>query len=132
MTRWTADRMPDLTGRTVVITGGGRGIGLVVTRELARAGAHVVLAVRSVEKARRALTGAGGDLEFRQLDVSDLDSVRTFAQSYTGPVDGLINTAGVAHIPAARTAHSPSSPGKDTARPAFRWRSISPATVLRG
>jgi NAD(P)-dependent dehydrogenase (short-subunit alcohol dehydrogenase family) len=103
MTRWTADRLPDLTGRTVVITGGGRGIGLVVTRELARAGARVVLAVRSMEKARRALAGAGGDLEFRQLDVADLDSVHAFARSYTGAVDILINNAGVAHIEAART-----------------------------
>ncbi|MGK5682152.1 SDR family NAD(P)-dependent oxidoreductase [Actinoplanes sp. URMC 104] len=96
--------MPDMTGRTVVITGGGRGIGLVVARDLATAGAHLVLAVRDVVKARRALAGVGRDVEFKQLDVADLDSVHAFAQSYTGVVDILINNAGVANIPAARTA----------------------------
>lgn len=43
MTSWTANDLPDLTGRTVVITGAGRGLGLITARELARAGAHVVL-----------------------------------------------------------------------------------------
>ena len=104
MTRWTADQLPDMTGRTVVITGGGGGVGLVTTRELARAGAHVVLAVRDVQRARRAAAGMRGDLEFRRLDVADLDSVREFAQSYTGDIDVLINNAGVMDIPAARTA----------------------------
>jgi NAD(P)-dependent dehydrogenase (short-subunit alcohol dehydrogenase family) len=103
MTRWTADQLPDLTGTTVVITGAGGGIGLVTTRELARSGAHVVLAVRDVDKARRAVAGLPGDLDVRRLDVSDLDSIRAFAQSYTGDIDVLINNAGVMDIPAART-----------------------------
>ncbi|GAA4971083.1 SDR family NAD(P)-dependent oxidoreductase [Actinoplanes utahensis] len=103
MAKWTADQMPTLTGTTVVITGAGGGIGLVATRELARAGAHVVLAVRDVEKARRAVAGMRGDFDVRRLDVSDLDSIRAFAQSYTGDIDILINNAGVMDIPAART-----------------------------
>ncbi|MET1007175.1 MAG: SDR family NAD(P)-dependent oxidoreductase [Propionibacteriaceae bacterium] len=103
MAKWTADQVPDMTGTTVVITGAGGGIGLVTTRELARRGARVVLAVRNVDKARRAVAGMPGDLDVRRLDVSDLDSVRAFAQSYTGYIDVLINNAGVMDIPAART-----------------------------
>ena len=104
MARWTADQLPSMTGRTVLITGAGGGIGLVTARELARVGAHVVLAVRDVEKARRAAAGMPGDLEFRRLDVADLDAVRAFARSYTGDIDVLVNNAGVMDVPAARTA----------------------------
>ena len=104
MARWTADQLPSMTGRTVMITGAGGGIGLVTARELARVGARVVLAVRDVDKARRATAGMPGDLEFRRLDVADLDAVTAFAQSYTGEIDVLVNNAGVMDIPAARTA----------------------------
>ncbi|NSL43147.1 SDR family NAD(P)-dependent oxidoreductase [Streptomyces sp. 8P21H-1] len=104
MATWTADQLPDMIGRTVMITGASRGIGLVTTRELARAGAHVVLAVRDVDKARRAVAGMRGTFDVRQLDVADLDSVRAFAQSCPGGIDVLINNAGVMDIPAARTA----------------------------
>ncbi|MEV7027802.1 SDR family NAD(P)-dependent oxidoreductase, partial [Kitasatospora sp. NPDC093558] len=54
MAKWTAADLPGMTGRTVLITGAGRGIGLVTARELGRAGARVVLGVRSTEQARRA------------------------------------------------------------------------------
>jgi NAD(P)-dependent dehydrogenase (short-subunit alcohol dehydrogenase family) len=104
MANWTADQLPSMTGKTVLITGAGGGIGLVTARELARVGAHVVLAVRNVDKARRAVTDMRGDVELRHLDVADLDSVRAFAQSHTGDIDVLINNAGVMDIPAARTA----------------------------
>jgi NAD(P)-dependent dehydrogenase (short-subunit alcohol dehydrogenase family) len=104
MATWTADQLPNMTGKTVVITGASGGIGLVTTRELARAGAHVVLAVRDIDKARRAVAGMRGDFDLWHLDVADLDSVRAFAQSCTGEIDVLINNAGVMHIPAARTA----------------------------
>jgi NAD(P)-dependent dehydrogenase (short-subunit alcohol dehydrogenase family) len=104
MAKWTADQMPSMTGKTVLITGAGGGIGLVAARELARADAHVVLAVRSVDKARRAVAGMPGDFDVRHLDVADLDSVGAFARSYTGDIDVLINNAGVMDIPAARTA----------------------------
>lgn len=104
MAKWTADQMPSMNGKTVVITGAGGGLGLLATRELGRAGAHVVLAVRNIPKAQRAVAGMRGDFEFRELDVSDMDSVRSFAQDYTGNIDVLLNNAGVANIEPARTA----------------------------
>jgi len=104
MTSWTANDLPDLTGRTVVITGAGRGLGLIAARELARAGAHVVLGVRDTDAARRAVAGLPGAFDFRPLDVSDLTSVRAFAGAWSGDLDVLINNAGVMDIPAGRTA----------------------------
>ncbi|WP_106971739.1 SDR family NAD(P)-dependent oxidoreductase [Streptomyces xylophagus] len=104
MTSWTANDLPDLSGRTVVITGAGRGLGLITARELARAGARVVLGVRDTGKARAAVSGLPGTFDIRPLDVSDLASVRAFADSWSGDIDILINNAGVMDIPAARTA----------------------------
>ncbi|MER6800227.1 oxidoreductase, partial [Amycolatopsis mediterranei] len=48
MTQWTENEIPDQTGRTVVITGAGRGLGLITARALAGAGARVVLGVRDL------------------------------------------------------------------------------------
>jgi NAD(P)-dependent dehydrogenase (short-subunit alcohol dehydrogenase family) len=104
MTKWTAADLPDMTGKTVLITGAGSGIGLITARELGRVGAHVVLGVRTPEKARRAIAGMHGVFDVRRLDVSDLTSVREFAQAWTGDLDILINNAGVMDIAAARTA----------------------------
>ena len=104
MAKWTAADLPDLSGRTVVVTGAGRGLGLVTARELGRVGAHAVLAVRDVDTARAAITRYPGSFEVRMLDVSDLTSVRAFAADWDGPLDVLINNAGVMDIPAERTA----------------------------
>jgi NAD(P)-dependent dehydrogenase (short-subunit alcohol dehydrogenase family) len=96
---WTAENIPDQTGRTFVVTGANSGLGLATTRELARHGAHVIMAVRDEGKGRRALAELanaqpGASLEVRRLDLADLDTVRAFA-SGVGPVDVLINNAGV-------------------------------------
>ncbi|MDV7219388.1 SDR family NAD(P)-dependent oxidoreductase [Streptomyces prunicolor] len=104
MPSWTSNDLPDLTGRTVVITGAGRGLGLITARELARVGARVVLGVRDTGKARDAVAGLPGTFEVRPLDVSDLTSVRAFADAWSGDLDLLVNNAGVMDIPAARTA----------------------------
>jgi len=95
------DRMD---GRTVIITGAGSGIGLIAARELARVGATVIAAVRDPAKARPALAKLAGSVEVRQLDVSDLGSIRAFADATEGTVDVLVNNAGVMDIPAQRTA----------------------------
>jgi len=84
----------DLTGKTVVITGGAAGLGLETTRVLAGAGAKVIAAVRSPERAREALAGLPG-VEIRQLDLADPASIDAFAQGFSGPLHVLINNAGV-------------------------------------
>ncbi|MCZ2818175.1 SDR family NAD(P)-dependent oxidoreductase [Modestobacter sp. VKM Ac-2984] len=104
MSEWTAADLPDSTGRTVLVTGAGRGIGWVTARELGRAGARVVLGVRDPDRARAAVAGLAGEFDVRRLDVSDLSSVREFAAAWTGPLDVLVNNAGVMDTPAARTA----------------------------
>jgi NAD(P)-dependent dehydrogenase (short-subunit alcohol dehydrogenase family) len=100
---WSAADLPDLTGRTVVVTGANSGIGLVAARELARSGAHVVLAVRDVARGAVAARTIEGSTDVRRLDLADLSSVRAFASGWTGDVDVLVNNAGVMAIPQRRT-----------------------------
>lgn len=93
-----------MAGSTVAITGAGSGIGLIAARELARAGARVIVAARNEDKARRAIKELPGLLEVRQLDVSDMTLVRALAAGWHGPLDVLVNNAGVMDIPAQQTA----------------------------
>jgi NAD(P)-dependent dehydrogenase (short-subunit alcohol dehydrogenase family) len=101
--KWTAADLPDMTGRTVVVTGANSGLGAIAARELARVGARVVLAVRDVRRGEQAATTMPGDTEVRALDLADLSSVRAFAAGWDGPLDVLINNAGVMAIPERRT-----------------------------
>lgn len=106
MTTWNATNLPDLTGRTVVVTGANSGLGLVTADALAHAGAHVVLAVRDVKRGAAAaatVTNAKGSLEVRPLDLADLASVREFASSWHGDLDLLVNNAGVMNLPESKT-----------------------------
>ena len=105
--RWTADRIPDLAGRTFVVTGANSGLGLATTRHVAGRGAHVVMAVRNEAKGRRAAAEIsdahpGASLEVRHVDLVDLDSVRAFAAGMHADgvgVDVLVNNAGVMAAP---------------------------------
>ena len=101
---WDATRLPDLTGRTAVVTGANSGIGLRAADALARAGAHVVFAVRDPQRGRAAAATVNGSTEVRRLDLADLSSVREFAAGWDGPLDLLINNAGVMMLPRQRTA----------------------------
>ena len=106
--RSTTD-LPDQTGRSVVVTGASSGLGLVTARELARAGARVVLAVRDLERGSQAAAGIRGavpaaSLEVRRLDLADLESVRSFADAWEGELDVLVNNAGIMMVPAGLTA----------------------------
>jgi NAD(P)-dependent dehydrogenase (short-subunit alcohol dehydrogenase family) len=100
---WTAADLPDLSGRTVVVTGASSGLGAVTARELARAGAHVVLAVRDVGKGEGVAAAFAGSWEVRPLDLASLASVRAFASGWSGPLDILINNAGIMAVPQGRT-----------------------------
>jgi NAD(P)-dependent dehydrogenase (short-subunit alcohol dehydrogenase family) len=91
----------------VIVTGASSGLGLATAGQLARHGAHVIMAVRDLERGGRAraeLVGRqpGARLELRQLDLADLDSVRAFADGVLGgrvQVDVLVNNAGVMFPP---------------------------------
>jgi NAD(P)-dependent dehydrogenase (short-subunit alcohol dehydrogenase family) len=98
--RWVA--VPRQDGRTFVVTGASSGIGLEASRILAAFGAHVVMAVRNIEKGTAAARHLPGSVEVRRLDVADLSSVRTFADS-VDRVDVLVNNAGVMGLPFAST-----------------------------
>jgi NAD(P)-dependent dehydrogenase (short-subunit alcohol dehydrogenase family) len=103
--------IPRLTGMTAVVTGANSGIGLEVARGLASKGAHVVLAVRRIDRGRAAAstilaTSPGAALEAIELDLADLASVHRFAdalRSRLGGLDLLINNAGVASASLQRT-----------------------------
>ncbi|OQD55185.1 oxidoreductase [Streptomyces phaeoluteigriseus] len=102
--RWNATRLPDLTGLTAVVTGANSGIGLTTADALTRAGAHVVFAVRDLDRGRTAAATLTGSTEVRRLDLADLSSVREFADAWQGrPLDLLINNAGVMMLPQRRT-----------------------------
>ncbi|MEU8608466.1 oxidoreductase [Actinoplanes sp. NPDC048791] len=107
MTGWTADRIPDQHGRTAVVTGANSGLGLVTATELARHGAHVVLAVRNTAAGAAAARRIGGDVEVRELDLASLDSVRGFAAKLAADhpvIDLLVNNAGVVLLGPRRTS----------------------------
>ncbi|GAA2893477.1 oxidoreductase [Pseudonocardia halophobica] len=104
MASWSTADVPDLTGRTVVVTGANSGIGLEAARALAAAGAHVVLACRNTAKGEAAAASLTGSTEVRELDLADLSSVGRFAADLDRPVDVLVNNAGLMAVPEQRTA----------------------------
>ncbi|WP_131774071.1 MULTISPECIES: SDR family NAD(P)-dependent oxidoreductase, partial [Protofrankia] len=112
MDRWTADDIPDQSGRTFIVTGANSGLGYVTTRELARRGAHVILAVRDEARGAQAVEKLRAEqpearLEVRRLDLSDLDSVSAFAKGVIADgtrVDVLVNNAGIMMPPRSLTA----------------------------
>jgi len=109
---WTADDLADLSGKTIVVTGGNSGIGYEAAIQFARKRARVVLACRNMEKARAAATGIAAvgpeaAVEAMELDLSSLASIRSFAEAFKArnPVlHTLCNNAGVMAIPYCRTA----------------------------
>jgi NAD(P)-dependent dehydrogenase (short-subunit alcohol dehydrogenase family) len=104
MTTFSTQDIPDMNGRTVIVTGANSGIGRVAARELAAKGAHVVLAVRNLDKGQSAAATMNGNTEVRKLDLASLASVREFASAWDGDIDLLIDNAGVMVPPLGRTA----------------------------
>ncbi|MGW4100003.1 SDR family NAD(P)-dependent oxidoreductase [Mycobacterium sp. NPDC004974] len=109
--KWTEADVPDQSGRVAIVTGSNTGLGYETARVLATRGAHVVIAVRNLDKGRQAvdqITAAvpKADLKLQQLDVGSLDSVRTAADELKAAyprIDLLINNAGVMYPPKQTT-----------------------------
>ena len=102
---YSTSQIPDLTGKTVIITGANSGLGLETARALAAHGASVTLAVRSAARGESAAQEIGHATDVRTLDLASLDSIRAFAVDWgEEPIHLLINNAGVMYTPLTRTA----------------------------
>jgi len=104
MTTFSTSSIPDMSGKTVIVTGANSGIGRAAATALAAHGARVVLAVRNTDKGDAAASQMSGTTEVRRLDLASLDSVREFAAGWNEPIDILINNAGIMIPPLSRTA----------------------------
>ena len=109
MPNWTAADIPRQDGRVAIITGSNSGLGYHAARELARAGAHTILACRDAGRGGAALERMqselpGASIELRLVDMASLDSIRAFAEGAPERVDLLLNNAGVMAPPRRETA----------------------------
>jgi NAD(P)-dependent dehydrogenase (short-subunit alcohol dehydrogenase family) len=100
---WKPTEIGDLAGTTAIVTGSNSGIGFVEAKTLAEHGAHVILAVRNVQAGREAAVRINGSTRVESLDLASQQSVREFAGRVEGPVDLLVNNAGVMAPPTRRT-----------------------------
>jgi NAD(P)-dependent dehydrogenase (short-subunit alcohol dehydrogenase family) len=100
---WTSAQLPDLTGTVAVVTGANSGIGFHTARELAGHGAQVVLACRNTEAAGAAAKRMSGSVRVEQLDLASQASIADFAERWSGPLDLLVNNAGLMNPPHFRT-----------------------------
>ena len=109
--KWTADDIPDLTEKVMIVTGANSGIGLETAREFARHGAHTIMACRSLNKAQTALNQIQAEIpnapvEVMELDLADLNSVQQFVESFKAKydrLDVLVNNAGIMMPPYSKT-----------------------------
>ncbi|NDJ87928.1 SDR family NAD(P)-dependent oxidoreductase [Mycolicibacter kumamotonensis] len=86
----------------IIVTGANSGVGRATATALAAEGHQVLIACRTLRKGQEAAAAMGGDVEVRHLDLADLSSVRSFADSVDS-VDILVNNAGVLGLPLTRT-----------------------------
>lgn len=97
-------RETDLAGRVVLITGGSRGLGLVLAREFAREGCRLVICARDeveLEGARKDLRDRGAEVLAEHCDVADREQVERLierATSHFGGIDVLVNNAGIIQV----------------------------------
>lgn len=107
---WSVEQLPDLAGKTYLITGGNTGLGFQTAKYLAEKGANLVLACRSLDKAAQARAElvkiTKGEVDVLQLDLSDLESVRNAADEAHKrfkKLDAVINNAGIMQCPKKET-----------------------------
>ena len=111
MAKWTTSDIPDQTGRTAIVTGANTGLGFQTVTALAAHGAHVVLAVRNLDKGKDAVqkiaaASPGAAVTLQALDLTSVSSVRAAAdelRSKHAGIDLLINNAGVMFTPKSIT-----------------------------
>jgi len=108
---WTPDRLPDLSGKLFVITGGNSGIGLEAAKALAAHDADIVIAARNPDKGDRAVAEiklcGSGKIALLQLDLADLASIRSAAaqaKERFGAITALVNNAGIMQTPKQKTS----------------------------
>ena len=109
--KWTAADVPDQTGRVAIVTGANSGLGFDTAAVLADKGAHVVLAVRNLDKGNEAADrirskNPNAEVSLQELDLTSLDSIRTAADQLRADyprIDLLINNAGVMYVPTRET-----------------------------
>ncbi|MEO0895915.1 MAG: oxidoreductase [Bacteroidota bacterium] len=110
-TKWTEANIPDLTGKTIIVTGGNSGLGYESTRALAQKGAQVILASRSKERGEAAkqkilAIHPNATIDVMELDLGSLDSVKQFAEAFSTKydrLDVLMNNAGIMAVPKGTT-----------------------------
>ncbi|ANU24097.1 short-chain dehydrogenase [Planococcus donghaensis] len=106
-----ADRLKQLTGKTAIITGANSGIGLEAAKVFVDCGAHIVMAVRNIEKGQQARDSIlqhnrEARVSVMKLDLADLASVRLFVENFQKQYDSLdllVNNAGVLAPPYSKT-----------------------------
>jgi NAD(P)-dependent dehydrogenase (short-subunit alcohol dehydrogenase family) len=109
--KWTAADVPDQSGRVAIVTGANSGLGFDTAAVLADKGAHVVLAVRNLDKGKEAADritskSPNAEVSLQELDLTSLDSVRKAADQLRADyprIDLLINNAGVMYVPTRET-----------------------------
>jgi len=101
--RWTTENIPNLKGKTAIVTGSNSGIGFETAKAIAAKGASLKMAIRNIEKGKKAANAILKEFPDAEVTVSDLNlgslaSVRAFSENYIKEnqrLDILINNAGV-------------------------------------
>lgn len=108
---WTFENIPDLQGKTIIVTGGNSGLGYESVKAFALKGATVILACRNLAKGEKAKneilkTNPSGEIQVMQLDLANLTSVEAFAKKFASEhkqLDVLLNNAGIMATPNIKT-----------------------------
>lgn len=108
---WTTNNIPDLTGKTIIVTGGNSGLGFESVKAFAEKGADVIMASRSLEKGNSAKeeimkVSPKGSVQVMDLDLASLNSVKKFVKAFKADhkkLDILLNNAGIMMTPYFQT-----------------------------